>query len=159
MGKFTRKVKKNLKSIASFETQTARFHRQPKNGGTVIDMVEWDNNTLKAFFMENRKEHSGSSNGQYLAAFAHSLWSSAQRNEPQTKGEWVVYHIGKGFTGPCFRLGGYSGDFIPDEVEFDFYVLKDWGLSLSDLFEASDICAKIREKEKSGDIQVHRINS
>ena len=108
-------------------------------------MVEWDNNTLKAFFMENRKEHSGTSNGRYLAAFAHSLWTSAQLGEPQTRGEWVVYHIGTGFTGPCFRLGGYSGDFVPDEVEFDFYV--------------SDICAKIREKEVGGNIQVHGNNS
>lgn len=159
MGKFTRKVSKNLKSIKSYESKTARFHRQPKSGGTVVNMVAWDNNTLKNFYMENRKEYHDSTNGVYLAAYAHSLWSSAQLSEPLTKGEWVVYHCGNGFTGPCIRLGGYSGDFVPDEVEFDFYVMKDWGLTLSDLYKASNICAQIREKEIKGDIQVHRINN
>ena len=149
---------KNFKAMKSYEFSTAKYHRQPKSGGTVIDMAEWDNETLKEFYMEQREQYPDESNGGYLAAIAHILWNSAQASSPEPKGEWVVYHCGKGFTGPCIRIGGFSGDFIPDEVEFDYYVMKDWGLTIPDLYEASEICANLRQAEIDGKVTVHKIN-
>lgn len=151
---------KSINRMKSYERKTTLFHRQPKNGGSVIGIVAWDNEALKKFYMENRGKYPDTTNGAYLAAFTSTLWNSVQSDYPQpTKGEWVVYHLGKGLIGPCIRIGGYSGDIIPDEVEFDFYVMKRWGLTRADLYEARDICATLRQKEIDGFIQVNSVTA
>ena len=139
--------------MKSYERFSANFHQQRR--GSVINLEGYTNEHLRDLFQRHRQDYPDKSNGEYLAAFACTLWSLACRDCPEQQGEWVVYHMGKGFVGPCFRIAGRYGDFVPDECEFDLYILRQWGLTYADLFEASNICAAAAQKQMMRKEQVH----